>query len=76
MSKHSEEVQKFSMAIETFAITKNTSIMDSILHYCNSVGLEVEMVSKLISENLKEKLALEMKSLNLLKGQRNTPGLF
>lgn len=61
-----DEMNTFSMAIETIAKKKSISYMDSILEYCNETGLEVELAAKLISGSLKAKIKLEAEDLHFL----------
>lgn len=59
MSSFSEEIEK---------LTEDTkSYIDSIILYCERTGLEVEVVSKLVSGTLKAKIGMEANTLNLLK---------
>ena len=41
--------------------------IDAILHYCDLNNIELELVSKLISKPLKEKLKHEAQQLNFIK---------
>ena len=58
---------EFSQTIEQLAVEKNLSLMDAIIHYCDKNNIEVETVATKLSKNLKEKIAFEAESLNLLK---------
>lgn len=61
-----DEMNNFSIAIETLAKEKNTSYMDSIIEYCEKTGLEVELAAKLVSTALKSKIKLEAEELHFL----------
>ena len=61
-----DEINRFSMAIETLAATKKTSFMEAVLLHCETVGLEVELSAKLISPILKKKIEQEARNLNYL----------
>lgn len=61
-----DEMNTFSMAIETLAKKKNISYMDSIIEHCTETGLEIELAAKLISTSLKAKIAIEAEELNFL----------
>lgn len=61
-----DEMNTFSMAIETLAKKKEMSYMDAILEYCNDTGLEVELAAKLISGALKAKIKIEAEELHFL----------
>ena len=61
-----EEMNNFSMAIETMAKDKQISYMDSIIEYCTDTGLELEVAAKLISSSLKAKIKIEAEELHFL----------
>jgi hypothetical protein len=61
-----DEMNNFSIAIETVAKNKQISYMDSIIEYCSDTGLEIEVAAKLISSSLKAKIKLEAEELNFL----------
>ena len=61
-----DEVNKFSIHIETIVIDKRIPIMDAIIEHCDKTGLEVEMDAKLVSPSLKKKLEIEARRLNFL----------
>jgi hypothetical protein len=61
-----DEMNTFSITIETLAEKKNMSIMDAIIDYCSETGLEVELAAKLVSTSLKSKLAIEAEELHFL----------
>lgn len=61
-----EEMNTFSLSIETIAKEKQISYMDSIIEYCNNTGLEIELAAKLISGSLKAKIKMEAEDLHFL----------
>lgn len=46
----------FSIYIETYAITNGTSLLTSLLQYCEDADVDIDRCAKLISESLKDKL--------------------
>lgn len=58
---------KFSMEIEKIVTEEKINYIDAIVHYCETNGIEVDSISKLVSKPLKEKLKCEAIELNLLK---------
>jgi hypothetical protein len=66
---------KFISTIERIVIEKNMSYLDAIMHVCESVGIEVEMVPRLITPRIKKILTSEANELNLLKRRANEPRL-
>ena len=61
-----DEMNAFSIAIETLAKQKNIPFMDAIIEHCNMSGLEVEVAAKLVSTSLKAKIKLEAEELHFL----------
>jgi len=68
-----DEIIKFSSFIEKFAEESKTSIMDSIITYCEKNSMEIETASSLISETLKQKIRNEAQELNLLSKANTLP---
>ena len=68
-----EEVLTFSQKIESFAKTSNLGILESIIAYCEKHEIEVETISSLISQNLKQKIREEAEELNLLQKANTLP---
>lgn len=66
MESRAEEIVSFSYKIECLAKEKKLSYMDSIIHYCEETGFELELVPKMISGSLKEKLKQEAEELHFL----------
>jgi hypothetical protein len=59
---------KFSQEVEKIAVTNSDmNYIDSVLHLCEKNEIEVEIVSKLISKPLKEKLKYEAQQLKFMK---------
>ncbi len=58
---------KFALEIEKIVIEENFNYIDAICHYCEINDLEVESVTKLISNPLKERLKWDAIRLNFMK---------
>jgi hypothetical protein len=67
--------ERFISTIERAVIEKNMTYLDAIMYVCESSGLELEVVPRLISPRIKNILTSEAYSLNLLKRRRNEPRL-
>ena len=67
-----DEIQTFSLNIESIVKEKAMPYMDAVIFYCDQVGLEVEVASKLISGNLKAKIKLEAEALHFLPKSNTT----
>ncbi len=57
---------KFSEEIEQYVLKTRLSYIDAILEYCELKGIEMEVVGKLISKPLKEKIKFEAIGLNYI----------
>jgi hypothetical protein len=59
---------KFSQEVEKIALhNPDMNYIDSVIHYCELNGIEVDSVNKLISKPLKEKLRHNAQELNFMK---------
>ena len=58
---------KFALLIEEKVKTKRMSYMDAIILYCEENGIDPSNTQALINKTLKEKIAYEAQSLNMLK---------
>ena len=67
------EIQEFSEKIAKLSTETGDSIMDTIVSYCESTGLEIDIASTLISSALKAKIREEAQDLNLLKKSSKLP---
>lgn len=61
-----EEMRMFAMKIETLVQTTDYNHIEAIVEYCKDTGLEIEVAATLISKGLKDKIAEDARSLNLL----------
>jgi hypothetical protein len=58
---------KFSQDVEKIAIEYSMNYIDAIIHYCEKNEIELELVPKLISKPLKDKLKYDAQKLNYMK---------
>lgn len=68
-----EEIKNFSLVIEQMALNLKCSKIDAIVHYCQEMGMEIEVASSLLSSNLKAKIREEAEETNLLKKTSKLP---
>ena len=68
-----EEIKNFSLVIEQMALNLKCSKIDAIVHYCQEMGVEIEVASTLLSSNLKAKIREEAEEANLLKKTSKLP---
>ena len=64
---NSDDINRFSMAIEEMVYMKDIPYIDAICMYCEETGFEVETAAKLVSGVLKSKIQLEAEELHFLK---------
>ena len=60
--------KSFSVAVEKMAIESEIGYLDAIIEYKNTNNIEMDIVPKLITKPLKEKLEVEAKKLNFMPG--------
>ena len=58
---------KFALLIENIVKDKKVSYMEAVVLYCEENGIDPSNVKPLINKHLKEKIAYEAQSLNMLK---------
>ena len=63
----------FSLAVEKMARESDIGFLDAIIEYTNANNIEMEIVPKLISKPLKEKLEVEARKLHFLPGFTELP---
>ena len=61
-----DEINKFSLAIEELVYMKDIPYIDAIVIYCEETGFEVEMAAKLVSGVLKSKIRIEAEDLHYI----------
>ena len=59
--------ERFAEDIEALVLNTKMNYIEAIVEYCETKGIEIESVSKLVSKPLKEKLKYEATELNYLK---------
>lgn len=59
--------EKFSLDIERYVLENNCNYIEGIVLYCEENEIELEVVPKLISKPLKEKIKNNATDLNFLK---------
>ena len=58
---------KFALLIENMVKNKRMSYMDAVISYCSENGIDPSNTKGLINKTLKEKIAYEAQSLNMLE---------
>lgn len=68
-----EEMKKFTSHIEQIVREKELNHIEAIVYYCEKIGMEIELASKMIEKPLKSKLSRTATDLNLVKKSRRLP---
>lgn len=68
-----EEMKNFAKEIDTLVATTDLNYIEAIIEYCNQTGMEVEVASTLINNNLKSKIENDAQDLNLLPKTARLP---
>ena len=58
---------KFALLIENIVKDKKVSYIDAVILYCEENGIDPSNIKPLVNKHLKEKIAYEAQSLNMLK---------
>ena len=66
---------RFAKVLDRTVNEKNLTYLDAIMHVCESTGLEIELVPRLMTPRIKKILTSEANSLNLLKRKPDEPRL-
>ena len=67
------EKDSFSLEVEKCAIAKNISYLDAAVMVAEEKGIEIEIVSKLITHRLKSLIENDAVDLNLLPKKSQLP---
>jgi hypothetical protein len=67
------EISEFSETVANLSKDLGLSLLDTIIHHCESTGMEVDVASTLISSALKSKIREQAQELNLLKKTSQLP---
>jgi hypothetical protein len=68
-----EEMKNFAREIDTLVASTDLNYIEAIIEYCNQTGMEVEVASTLINNNLKSKIENDAQDLNLLPRTARLP---
>ena len=63
----------FSLYIEGKVAAQEISYMEAIIQYCEEVDIDVESISKLINQSLKDKVQIEAEDGNYFKKRGKLP---
>jgi hypothetical protein len=73
ITKKFRSPNEFSLYIEERVIRESIGYMDAIIQYCSEVDIDVESISKLINQSLKDKVQIEAEDGNYFKKRGKLP---
>lgn len=73
ITKKFRSPNEFSLHIEERVAREKIGYMDAIIQYCSEVDIDVESISKLINQSLKDKVQIEAEENNYLKPRGKLP---
>ena len=73
ITKKFRSPNEFSLYIEEKVNKEKIGYMDAIINYCSEIDIEIESISKLINQSLKDKIRLEAEEFNYIKKQAKLP---
>ena len=73
ITKKFRSPNEFSLYIEERVIRESIGYMDAIIQYCGEVDIDVESISKLINQSLKDKVQIEAEDGNYFKKRGKLP---
>jgi len=73
ITKKFRSPNEFSLYIEQKVINEKIGYMDAIISYCSEVDIDIETISKLINNSLKERIRTEAEEFNYIKKRGKLP---
>jgi len=73
ITKKFRSPNEFSLYIEGRVAAQDISYMEAIIQYCEEVDIDVESISKLINQSLKDKVQIEAEDGNYFKKRGKLP---
>jgi hypothetical protein len=68
-----DEMVIFAREIDSIVAETDYNYFEAIIEYCNRTGMEVEVASSLVNNNLKSKIKMDAQDLNLLPKTARLP---
>ena len=68
-----DEMKAFAEDIEKIVSETDYNYIEAIVEYCNTTGMEIEVASSLVNNNLKSKIENDAQDLNLLPKSARLP---
>lgn len=73
ITKRFRSSNEFSLYIEERVLREKIGHMDAVIKYCDEIDIDVESVTKLINQSLKEKIQVEAEDQNYMRKRAQLP---
>ena len=73
ITKKFRSPNEFSLYIEEKVLRERIGYMDAVIQYCEEIDIEIESISKLINQSLKDKIQNEAEENNFMKPRGKLP---
>lgn len=73
ITKKFRSPNEFSLYIEERVLKERIGYMDAVIQYCEEIDIDVESISKLINQSLKDKIQNEAEENNFMKRRGKLP---
>ena len=73
ITKKFRSPNEFSLYIEERVLNERIGYMDAVIQYCEEVDIDIESISKLINQSLKDKIQNEAEENNFMKRRGKLP---
>lgn len=73
ITKKFRSPNEFSLYIEGRVASQSIGYMEAIIQYCEEVDIDIESISKLINQSLKDKVQIEAEDGNYFKKRGKLP---
>ena len=73
ITKKFRSPNEFSLHIEERVLREKIGYMDAVIQYCEEVDIDIESISKLINQSLRDKIQNEAEENNFMKRRGKLP---
>lgn len=73
ITKKFRSPNEFSLYIEEKVVREKIGYMDAVISYCAEIDIDIESISKLINQSLKDKIRVEAEEQNYIKKKARLP---
>lgn len=73
ITKKFRSSNEFSLYIEEIVQNNRIGYMEAVIQYCNEIDIDIESISKLVNQSLKEKIQIEAEENNYLRKRAKLP---